>query len=67
MAKDRVMCSGEKTCGCWHQPKKRQGTDFVLVGEPVINKSMNNCARFITGHSDTKYCALIRERVHIIV
>ena len=66
MAKDRVICSGEKLCGCWSQVKRRQGKEIILVGEPVINPAMKNCARFIPVHSATKYCCVTREMVHII-
>jgi hypothetical protein len=65
--KDRIICSHEKLCGCHHIPKKRKDNDFVVVGEPIINPAMKNCARFISGHSGTKYCCLTREMVHIII
>lgn len=66
MARDRVICSGEKICGCWNQPTKRQGKETILVGDPNINPVMKNCGRFVKGHSETVYCGLTRERVHII-
>ena len=57
MARDRVICSHEKLCGCVIEPKK---------GDIVVNPSMKNCARFITEHSATRYCCVTREMVHII-
>jgi len=62
MARDRVICSHEKLCGCVHTPKHRG----VPYGENVINPSMKNCARFVSGHSVDKYCCVTREIVHII-
>ena len=61
MARDRVICSHEKQCGCVHTPKHRG----VPYGENVINPAMKNCARFIKTMGD-KYCCLTREVVHII-
>jgi hypothetical protein len=68
MQKDRVICSGEKLCGCWNQLKgrRKKGGELVLIGEPIINKSMENCARFIKGAMGDAYCCLTREVVHII-
>jgi len=57
MAKDRVICSGEKLCGCVIEPK---------TGDKIVNPAMKNCARFIPVHSATKYCCVTREMVHII-
>ena len=55
--KDRVICSHEKVCGCVVHPK---------TGEPIVNPAMKNCTRFIKGFAETVYCALTREKVHLI-
>lgn len=55
--KDRVICSHEKLCGCVIETKK---------GDIIVNPSMKNCARFVTGYSADKYCCLTREVVHIL-
>jgi hypothetical protein len=55
--RDRVICSGEKTCGCVIEPKK---------GDIIINPAMKECARFIKGFAATVYCCMSREKVHII-
>lgn len=57
MARDRVICSHEKLCGCVIEPK---------TGDLIINPSMKECARFVTGFADTKYCCVTREIVRII-
>lgn len=57
MSNERIMCSGEKTCGCVVKPK---------TGEIKVNERMKECARFITGFAGDKYCAITREQVHII-
>ena len=64
--RDRVICSHEKLCGCVHIPKKRKDKETIITGEPVINPSMKNCARFIPGASATRYCCLTRKMVHIM-
>jgi len=57
LARDRVICSHEKLCGCVIEPKK---------GDIIVNDAMKNCARFIAKYSATKYCCLTREVVHIL-
>ena len=57
MPKERIMCSGEKSCGCVVKPK---------MGEVIVNERMKECARFITGFAADKYCCITREQVHII-
>jgi hypothetical protein len=54
---DRVICSGEKSCGCVIELKE---------GERIINPMMKECAKYIKGNAETVYCALTREKVHII-
>lgn len=63
----RVICSHERLCGCHHVPKKRKDKDIIIVGERIINPAMKNCARFVKGQSQDKYCCLTRQMVHIIV
>lgn len=55
--RDRVICSGEKLCGCVVEPK---------TGDIKINPAMKNCARYINGKMGDKYCCLTRNKVHII-
>jgi hypothetical protein len=55
--RDRVICSGEKLCGCVVEPK---------TGDIKINPAMKNCARYIKGKMGDKYCCLTRDTVHII-
>jgi hypothetical protein len=57
MSRDRIICSGEKSCGCVRETKTE---------DHVINPSMRECARNIKGASATVYCCLTREKVHII-
>lgn len=66
MKKDRLTCSHEKMCGCNHTPKKRQGKDFIVVADSVINPAMEQCGKFTTWPSTTKYCCLTREMVHLL-
>lgn len=66
MTKHRVICSGEKLCGCVHDVKRKQNGVIMIVGEPVVNPLMKQCSIGIQGFSADKYCCLVRETVHII-
>ena len=66
MKESRLICSHEKSCGCVKTPKKRQGKEMIVVADSVVNPAMNRCGDFIQGRSDTKYCCLTRQIVHII-
>lgn len=67
---DRVFCSDEKTCGCFHVPRRkgkdRNGNKIILLGEPIINPAMKNCVRYIGGRADTKYCCLANKFVSLL-